>query len=325
MQDRARAANRPIVAFGPETPGWGSWDWVGADLEGELANSFSTSRFGWEEVPRADVLVVVKHPLPEAIWKRLSPACRIVYCPVDFYGSAAEIDSHSAWLGRCSKILVHCERLRRYFSCYAAVDYLDHHVKYVTAPQAGPPREGPILWTGVHSNLGPLVNWVNSHSLPRDLLVLTNWDSGGAAISPATLGFESRSRVQVERWSPERHLQALSEAAAALDIKGTDFRSRHKPPTKALDFVASGLPLALEPESSAGEHLARLGFDVCSPTDIERWFSEEYRKETQRFGAAVREMLSLPRIAYRLRRSIEEVWELDTARPRPMNRELQPA
>ncbi len=32
-------------------------------------------------------------------------------------------------------------------------------------------------------------------------------------------------------------------ARAALDIKGTDFRSRHKPATKAYDFIAPGIPL----------------------------------------------------------------------------------
>ena len=57
---------------------------------------------------------------------------------------------------------------------------------------------------------------------------------------------------------------------AAIDIKGDDFRSRHKPPAKAIDFIASGVPLAMNPDSSMVEHLARMGFDVASPLDTER-------------------------------------------------------
>ncbi len=79
-------------------------------------------------------------------------------------------------------------------------------------------------------------------------------------------------------------------AKAALDIKGQDFRSRHKPPPKAMDFLASGVPLAMNPESSPVEHLARMGFAVPSPLDTQRWFSREYWKETRRFGQALREL-----------------------------------
>ena len=41
---------------------------------------------------------------------------------------------------------------------------------------------------------------------------------------------------------PARHQDWLGMARAALNIKGTDFRSRHKPATKAYDFIAPGIP-----------------------------------------------------------------------------------
>jgi len=108
-------------------------------------------------------------------------------------------------------------------------------------------------------------------------------------------------------WSKETHRQHLSRARAALDLKGNDFRSRHKPQAKALDFLASGVPLAMNPDSSPVEHLARMGFEVPSPLDAERWLSRDYREETQRFGRALRELLSLERVGRRYQSVIKEV------------------
>ena len=103
------------------------------------------------------------------------------------------------------------------------------------------------------------------------------------------------------------HIRMVTECSAALDIKGTDFRARHKPPAKAIDFIASGLPLAMPAHSSPVEHLAGMGFEVASPLDTQRWLSSEYREETQRFGAALKELLSLERIGRRYKRLLDEV------------------
>jgi hypothetical protein len=113
--------------------------------------------------------------------------------------------------------------------------------------------------------------------------------------------------VQIEQWTPERQLEQTAKARAAIDIKGTDFRSRHKPPAKGIDFIASGLPLAMNPDSSTVEHLTRMGFDVVSPLEIDRWFSPQYWEETRRFGTALRELLSRKRVGFRYKRIIEQV------------------
>src|SRR3989442_9412999 len=105
----------------------------------------------------------------------------------------------------------------------------------------------------------------------------------------------------------ERRMELTAGARGAIDIKGSDFRSRHKPPAKAIDFIASGLPLAMNLDSSSVEHLARMGFDVASPLDTERWMSREYFEETCRFGRAVRELLSIRRIGRRYKRIVEDV------------------
>src|SRR5205814_2006677 len=81
----------PSVAFGPEMPGWGSWDWVGADLAEELAHCYRTTSYRPGELPVADVVVVIKHA-PAHDWaEAVSQRAALVYCPVDYYGSAAAI------------------------------------------------------------------------------------------------------------------------------------------------------------------------------------------------------------------------------------------
>ena len=254
----------------------------------------------------------------------------MIYAPVDYYGSPAEIDADARMLRKCSRILIHCERLRKYFEPYAPVDYVDHHVKFVAEEPSANMQESEvrdqtsedreyILWVGVRTNLPALVAWVNDHPLPLPLHVLTNLEDPTRVPTPGELGFrETRSResavgssrqraIWIENWAPERHIALTAGARAAIDIKGDDFRSRHKPPAKAIDFIASGLPLAMNPDSSSVEHLARMGFEVVSPVDTERWLSHEYQEETRQFGRALRELLSRRRVGLRHKRIIEEV------------------
>jgi hypothetical protein len=294
------------VAFGPIAPGWGSWDWVGSDLVTALAGDFRTRSFPAWEVPRCDALVVVKHPPPPGWLDRLDRHTAVVYCPVDAFGQAAEIDAAAPWLRRCDRVLVHCERLRRYFEPYTRVDYLDHHVKFAAAVRDEFRTEGDILWVGVRSNLPPLVGWVNAHPLPAPLDVLTNFEDPGRPPSPSELGFRGGVAVRVHDWSPRLHTEMTAAARAAIDIKGADFRSWHKPPAKGIDFIASGVPLAMNPDSSTAEHLGRMGFEVADPLDTGRWLSRDYWAETRRFGMALRELLSLERVARRIKRVIDD-------------------
>ncbi len=307
-EPHARLAGRPVVAFGPDMPGWGSWEWVGVDLAGELAKYYQTFTYPLGAAPACDVAVVVKQaPAPE--WVELvSRRAAVIYCPVDFYGGAADIDADGGMLRRCARVVVHCERLRRYFEPYAPVEYLDHHVKFLSPTRQLFGAGGTLLWVGVRTNLPPLVEWLNAHALPEELCVLTNPEDPAAVPTAADLGVRPQPRgVLVEAWTAERHRWRLAHARGALDIKGEDFRARHKPPAKALDFIAAGVPLAMNLDSSPVEHLARMGFEVASPLDLNRWLSREYWEETQRFGGALRELLSLERVGRRFRHIIDEV------------------
>lgn len=292
-------AGGPSVAFGPIAPGWGSWEWVGADVCRELGRTLPTREFSAWDVPEADVVVLVKHEPPPGWAEAVTRRSALVYAPVDRYGSAAEIDADMPLLRRCALVLVHCERLRRYFEPYAPVEYMDHHVKFVGTPRGEFRDQGEILWVGVRTNLPPLVAWVNAHPLPRPLRVLTNPEDPASVPSPADLGFRGDLDVAIEVWTPAAHRARAGSARASLDVKGDDFRSRHKPPAKGIDAIASGLPLAVEPGSSTAEHLGRMGFEPCPPLDIDRWLSRSYREETGRFGEAIREILSPARVASR--------------------------
>lgn len=298
--------NLPVVAFGPAMPGWGSWEWVGADLVRELSPSFETVSFDGPPLPDCDVVVVVKHaPAIDAALRGARHAA-VIFCPVDNYDSAAAIDADGAMLRRCARIVVHCERLRRYFAPYAPVDYMDHHVKFAAPMRETHHTDGFVLWVGVRSNVPFLAEWLARHPLGEPLVVLTNFEDPHRPIRPDEVGLANDGSVRIENWSAERHMALVTAARAALDVKGDDFRQRHKPPAKAIDFLASGCPVAANPGSSVAEHLERLGFSVATPLEPDRWFSRAYWEETRRFAPALRELLSLERVGRRFARLINE-------------------
>ena len=300
----AEQPKQPVVAFGPELPEIGSWQWIGADLAEELAGPFATVTFA-ETIPRCDVVVVVKYHAAEII-PQVPADIPVIYCPVDCYGSAAEIDRDWQLLRRCARIVVHAEPLRKYFQSYAPVEFLDHHVKFAAPLRDRYQTDGPILWTGLRTNLPPVVEWVNSHGLPEELVVLTNLREGEAA-NAGDFGFRNERRVRIELWTAERQRELTALARGAIDVKGSGFRQRHKPPAKAVDFLASAVPVAVNADGSTARYLRRLGFDPVSPEETDRWLSEAYWEETRRFGGALRELLSRQRVAGRFAEILQGV------------------
>lgn len=111
-----------------------------------------------DAVPECDVVVFVKFKPAANELRELRQRCRLVYCPVDVYSSAAEIDADAAALTCLDRIIIHCERMRKYCSLYAPVEYLDHHLKFIDDPPPCRRADGPFLWIGNCSNLPPLWN-----------------------------------------------------------------------------------------------------------------------------------------------------------------------
>ncbi|QDV48432.1 glycosyltransferase family 4 protein [Gimesia fumaroli] len=296
---------RSHIGIGPVYSGIGSWDWIGNEMGEELSKNFEIEFFT-DFLPQCDLAIIVKYDFPQLMETR--PAdIPIIYCPVDCYGSVRDIDQDGKRLFQCQQIITHSESLRKYFNAYAPVEYLDHHLRFISRSLDTKPEEGPILWTGIFSNLSPLIEWVNQNPLPRDLWILTNLDQESITVSPAKLGFSRASTVRIENWTPEKHIKWAELASSAIDIKGTDFRARHKPPTKAIECLASGLPLAMNSDSSSVRHLAKQGFRVASVDDHEYWFSDEYRERTLEFGAELRESLSRKNISKRFKTIIDRI------------------
>ena len=294
------------VAVGPAMPGWGSWEWVGQSLIDGFG-AFAPIVFEPWDVPDADVVLIVKHRPPEGWMEQVCRRSCVVYCPVDRYSAPDEIEAEGMWLGLCSRIVVHSQRLGPYFAPFARTEYIDHPLKFTIPTRQSFRQDGPILWVGVRSNLPPLIDWVNAHPLELPLEILTNLERPSDIHSPAAFGFRKDRDVRIHEWSPDRHRLFTAQARVALDIKGDDFRSRHKPPAKALDFIASGLPVALSAGSGPSEHLARLGLVVPTPHETERWLSESYWDETRRLGERVTKDLSLIHITRRFRGIIDSM------------------
>jgi len=302
------------VRIGPEIPESGSWNWLGQDLIDEWGTSkpFQIKPFSGE-FPSCDVLVFIKWLPSLKELAELSSGAAIVYCPVDIYGSSREIDADWRRLTLCDRVILHTPFLEKYFRSYTSVVCLDHHLKFSVPARQSYVAEGPILWTGGRADLPPLVDWVNQHGLPEELIVLTDFE-GHAHRTSGDFGFASDRRVVVEEWSAERHLKLLAVARAAIDVNGQDFRQRHKPAAKALDVISSGVPLAMSAGSSSARYLRGLGFEVVTPEDRDRWLSEDYWQETQHFSRYLSDSLSRTSIADRWEDVINDVLiERDTA------------
>lgn len=296
---------RPHIGIGPVYPEINSWVWIGQQL-GEEMSQFYDIEFYSGSIPRCDLAIIVKYDFPQLMETR-HQNLPVIYCPLDYYGSTSEIDRDGNKLFQCRQIIIHAESLRKYFHAYAPVECLDHHVRFVSETLTPKPEEGPILWTGIHSNLPPLIEWVNRNSLPRELWILTNLEPGTLTASPGKLGFSGDQVVRIDNWAPDKHIEWSGLASSAIDIKGSDFRARHTPPTKAIDFLASGLPLAMNPDSSSTKYLAKHGFQVASVEDQALWFSDDYRKHTLEFGTELRHTLTLESVGKRFKTMIDRI------------------
>ncbi|QDV52166.1 glycosyltransferase family 4 protein [Gimesia fumaroli] len=300
------------ICIGPIYHGIGFWEWTGKELGEELSQYFDIEFFA-DSIPHCDLAIIVKYDFPQLMETRPADV-PIIYCPVDRYGFVRDIDRDGKKLFQCQQIITHSESLRKYFHSYAPVEYLDHHLRFISKSLAPRPEEDPILWTGICSNLPPLIEWVNQNPLPRELWILTNLDQEASTVPPGKLGFNGSQSVHIENWTPDKHIKWAELASCAIDIKGTDFRARHKPPTKAIECIASGLSLAMISGSSNVRYLAKQGFEVASVEDQDFWFSNEYRKRTLEFGAELRKRLSRENIGKRFKMLIDRILEDESSK-----------
>jgi hypothetical protein len=249
------------VAIGPELTEFGSWNWIGKGLLESLSPYVQTRIFSDACQPQfSDVIVFVKFKPPLSVLQLLRRnGSRLVFIPIDIYGSAAEIDADRESLKLFDLVLLHSHRLLRYFDAAPRVAFLDHPLKYTLSVPRLHPVEGPLLWIGRRCNLSPIVNWFNQNAVNDDLWILTNFD--GEDFSREHLGFLRPRGIRLGEWNEPIHLEWLAQAGTAVDIKGHDFRSRHKPPAKAFDYLASGIPVLTNLGSSTALEMTYRGLE----------------------------------------------------------------
>ena len=277
------------VAIGParEFP---SWHWCGGDLVPGLRSVHDVTVFRqYSELSNGsfDAVIMIKVPP--------SPNCaagarRIVYIPVDFFETEDQIGKHARFLGSCSVVATHCSRLDRHLLPHCRrLAHVEHHGKHVLPDMANYRPGGFVLWTGQWSYARHVYDWYSKISRDFSLVILSN------NLDWAT--WDANPGVSLVPWSEEGQRRLLGEAKAGLDIKGGGFHQMTKPPTKAQQFVASGVPVAVNRESYSWEWFHSRGFDLADPDDEARWFSREYWEETREFGLRLREEISKERVA----------------------------
>jgi hypothetical protein len=282
---------RRTIAIGPELLEFGSWNWVGRALVDAVSEQFDITMYSdLSQIPEADIVVFLKFKPRSDELQRLRTRSRLVFVPVDVYGSAGEIDADLPALRSLDLVALHSRRLQRYLEGLVNCSYVDHPLKYVLPDIRTGLMEGPLLWVGKACNLGPVIPFLNAVCPTNPVEVLTDLDSMDA--SAHTAGLLSDSNLTVSRWTEKQHLHSLISARAAIDIKGSDFRARNKPPAKAFDFFASGIPVITNRGSIVDLHAGELGHSALHTDNWEQHLTEVHQHSVHRMAERLRERCS---------------------------------
>jgi hypothetical protein len=235
-------------------------------------------------------------------------------------------------------LLVHSRRLGPLLAEHnSAISYVDHPNLHGLAEKPTYRPDGFRLWVGDFLNLPYLLRWCAETGQWHDLRILTNarrTSLRGMAMAIALarrLGVELDVRancvngIPMDEWNPLAQRELMASARAALDIKGGEheFAQYTKPPTKAHQFIVSGIPFATNNEAAAVHELLEDGFRIADVDDPERWLSREYWRATQAFSAQLEERIRPAAVAALYRRCLDEVTARGPARrltlagPRP--------
>ncbi len=328
-----RAPLRRTIAFGPvrDLP---SWNWVGFDTARELSKYYDVVFYrSWSTLPDCDVVFAIKERPPDSFVSTAQrKRVKLVYCPIDAYSSPDQLARDAGLFHACAMVLVHSERLLPCVQTHCAnTHFVEHHVRYALTELADYRDSGFVLWIGGCQYVPYLMHWLAQHPIESEVRILTDITNYRARhvgrVFAAEIGMKfgvyrntkSIGRYRVYQWNERRQLEMMQECRAAIDVKLTDkFEQYYKPPTKAQQFVASGVPFAVNPDSYSAEYFRARGFDVASPADPDRWLSRAYWEATRRYAAGLRTATSLAAVGERYRKLIESLWtpaDAQSARP----------
>lgn len=318
----ARVLRPRRIAFGPvrDVP---SWSWIGMDTARELSKGYEVAIYdSWAVEPTCDVLFIVKDRPPDRfILDAQRQGTKLVYCPLDVYRDPRHITRDAGFLRACAMVLVHSERLLPFMQAHCgAVHFVDHHTRYALHPMADYQETGFILWIGGFQYVPYLVRWLERHPIAQEIRILTDVRNYRARDAARVIAAEIGVKLEISErttsvagcrlypWSERLQNQMMRQCKAALDIKMTEkFEQYLKPPTKAQQYIASGIPFAVNADSYSAEYFRVRGFDVVSPTDTARWLSREYWEATQAPGRQLRASTSIEAVTSRYRALIESL------------------
>jgi len=294
-----------MLAIGPRAAS-PSWDWVGLGMARALARYFDVVLFdGLERPPDADLVLVVKQrPSAAFVESACRRGARVFFAPIDIYRNPADIAADAAMLHGCDAVLVHAPALRPALApfCRRTCD-VEHHARFALDRPADFNADGPLLWIGAVQHVPHVLHWLDRHRPPVEVVLLTDLDSRSgriaAHLAARRLGVSLRIGAgainghRAERWSEAAQTSLMQTCKASIDIKGDSFDQATKPPTKAQQCVASGVPFGCNAGHPATTYFEAHGFDVADAADFGRLLSRDYWAETRAFGARLREWTSL--------------------------------
>jgi hypothetical protein len=127
-----RRRRRKTIAFGwvRHVP---SWHWAGFEVGRELSKDYEVVLYEQTaSPPPCDVLFLVKQrPSAAFVSTVRAQGTALVYCPIDAYHAAQDIEADAALLRACSMLMVHSERLLPLLRPYCrATHFVEHHSRY---------------------------------------------------------------------------------------------------------------------------------------------------------------------------------------------------
>ena len=308
-----------IVAIGP-VANLPSWDWVGIDTINELSKYYQVEVFNsFHCLPGASVIVVVKKMPPTNFMQQ---ACdnhkNVIFMPIDYFAGEEQIQSCASILGQCKLVISHADSLIPHFRKYAPTYPIEHTSKYALLNTVSYKPEGFILWVGGYQFTPYILRWLRDHPLGNKIVFCTDYKNERAIAKAEEIAtyfkvsFNALQQFEMHEWSESTQAQLMSDAKAAIDIKGNDFSQRHKPPTKGQQFVASGIPFAVNKGNNCYDYFQSRGFDVCTPEELHRWLSEAYAQQTREFGRKLRLRIHAQAVGIQMKKYIDAVMPKDS-------------
>ena len=216
-------------------------------------------------------------------------------------------------------ILVHSERLVDLLKKHEVESsFVEHYNKYTTNTNLGYKEKGKVLWVGAYEHVPFIVDYFEKNDLGLEVDLLTSPDKGQSLAEAQKrykrLGYSgaikkhlrSRKNLRLLPWDENSQKRLMEETKAGIDIKNVLLWGQaYKPPTKAQQFISSGIPFACNKESYSYEYFLKRGFELAEPVDIDKWFSRKYWQETNSFKDILNEAISLTAVGRMYQKSLD--------------------